>query len=55
VAELLREEAAVRDERLGVRPVDGVEDLVHGHGEQVELVDEHHQLVLAPSTGRRSA
>ena len=38
----------MRDQRLGVRAVDGVEDLVHRHREQVELVDEDHEAGLPP-------
>ena len=36
------------DEGVGVGPADSVEDLVHRGGQQVELVDEHHQRGLAP-------
>ena len=38
---------AVGDQRLGVGAVGGVEHLGHGRGEQLELVDEHHQRGLA--------
>jgi len=41
----------VGDEGVGVGPADGVEDLVHGGGQQVELVDEDHQRRLAAVDG----
>ena len=47
VAELLLQEPAVRDQRVGVDPDHRVEDLVHGRAEQVELVDQQHQRGLA--------
>ena len=46
-AELRLEELAVRDQRLRVGAVGGVEHLGHRRGEQLELVDEHHQRGLA--------
>ncbi|MEQ6902976.1 ComEA family DNA-binding protein, partial [Nocardioides sp. YIM 152588] len=39
------------DQRLRVGPVGGVEDLVHGGGEQLQLVDEDEQGGLLPVTG----
>ena len=39
------------DQRGGVGPAHGVEDLVHRGGQQVELVDEDHQRGLAPVDG----
>jgi len=43
VAELLREEPSVRDQRGGIGAAYGVEDLVHRGGQEVELVDQDHQ------------
>ena len=46
--ELLGQEPAVGHQSRCVVAADGIEDLVHRRGEQVELVDEQHQRGLAP-------